>query len=57
MTREQKQKNCEIAQQNLATYMRTKKIRNEKGEVVRIADDEWQRRVDETQKKIEEYCN
>lgn len=52
-----KEKNCEISRKNLATYMRTKKIRNKEGKVVRLNDDDWQRRVDETKKKIEEFCN
>ncbi|MDH5435214.1 MAG: DUF4124 domain-containing protein [Gammaproteobacteria bacterium] len=52
-----KQKNCETAKKNLDTYMRTKKIRDKDGNVVRISDEDWQNRVDETQKKIEEYCN
>ena len=52
-----KEKNCDIAKKNLATYMRTKKIRDKEGNVVRLDDDDWQRRVEETKKNIEKYCN
>ena len=52
-----KEKNCDIARKNLAMYMRTKKIRDKEGKVTRLNDDDWQHRVDETKKKIEEFCN
>lgn len=54
---EMKQKNCETAKKNLATYLRTKKIRDKEGNVVRISDDDWQNRVNKTRQKIEEFCN
>lgn len=48
-------KNCEIARNNLATYQRTKKIR--KGDqVVRISDEEWQKKVDESRAMIKKFC-
>ncbi len=48
-------KNCEIAKKNLATYQRTKKIR--KGDqVVRISDDEWQKKVDEARDMVKKFC-
>ena len=52
-----RKKNCDIARKNLAMYIRTKKIRDKEGNVVRLNDDDWQHRVDETKKKIEEFCN
>lgn len=48
-------KNCEIAKKNLATLQRTKKIR--KGDqVVRISDDEWQKKVDEARELMKKFC-
>lgn len=53
-----RRKNCEIAKKNLANLQQggQKAFMTPSGEVVRLTDDERQRRIDETNKQIEENC-
>ena len=54
----QRRKNCEIAKKNLANLHQggQKAFMTPDGEVVRLTDDERQRRIDEANKQIKENC-
>ena len=52
-----RQKNCEAAKKNLEVYTVYRRIRKEDGSVVRLDDNERQKRIDEAKKQIEEFCN
>jgi hypothetical protein len=53
-----RRKNCEIAKKNLANLHQggQKAFMTPDGEVVRLTDDERQRRIDEANKQIKENC-
>jgi len=54
----QRRKNCEIAKKNLANLHQggNKAFMTPDGEVIRLTDDERQRRIDEANKQIKENC-
>jgi hypothetical protein len=53
-----RRENCEIAKKNLANLHQggNKAFMTPDGEVIRLTDDERQRRIDEANKQIEENC-
>lgn len=53
-----RRKNCEIAKKNLANLNQggNKAFMTPDGEVIRLTDDERQRRIDEANKQIKENC-
>ncbi|MFV1972589.1 MAG: DUF4124 domain-containing protein [Thiohalobacterales bacterium] len=56
--RERRKKNCEISNRNLANLHQTgnRIFMTPDGEVMRLTDEERQRRIDEANRQIEENC-
>lgn len=52
-----RRQNCQAAKHNLELYTVYRRIKNDKGEVVRLADDERARRLQEAKDAIKEFCD
>jgi len=52
-----REKNCTAAKKNLEIYTVYRRMKNEKGEMVRLNDDERQKGIDEAKKGIKEFCD
>ena len=54
-----RRQNCEIANKNLANLQRGGNVRyvGPNGEVMRLSDEERQKRIEEANKQIKENCN
>jgi hypothetical protein len=50
-------KNCAAAKKNLEIYTVYRRVKNEKGEMVRLNDAERQKGIDEAKKAIKEFCD
>lgn len=55
-TEEVEQRNCEQARKNLDVYTRNKRFLGEDGKVFRMDDDERQKKIQEAEDAIKEYC-
>jgi hypothetical protein len=51
------QQNCAAARHNLELYTVYRRIKNDKGEIVRLDDDERARRLQEAKDGIREFCD
>ena len=49
-------KNCAIAKQNLDVFTTHRRVKNDKGEIVILGDDERKAKIKETQDQIDKYC-
>lgn len=56
-TRQLRKQNCEAARHNLELYTVYRRIKNDKGEIVRLDDDERARRLQEAKDGIKEFCD
>jgi len=54
---ELRKKNCKAARHNLRVYTVHKRIQQEDGSVIRLDDNERQRKIEEAKKAIKEFCD
>lgn len=52
-----RKQNCEAARHNLELYTVYRRVKNDKGEIVRLDDDERARRLQEAKDGIKEFCD
>lgn len=52
-----REKNCANAKKRLETYTVYRRMKNEKGEVVRIDDNERQKQIDQAKQAIKDFCH
>ncbi len=52
-----RRKNCEAARKNLQTYTAHKRILQKDGSVVRLDDNERQKKIEEAKEAIKEFCD
>ncbi len=55
--RKLREDNCKAAKNNLRTYTVYRRIKNDKGEIVRLDDDERQRLIQQSKDAIKEFCD
>lgn len=52
-----RKKNCEAAKKNLRAYEISRRIRTPDGKVVRLDDNERQKRIEESKQAVKDYCD